>query len=78
MASLRNDPAITSLCWSRGVSIEPEGDVVEVDVAREAVNEVIDRLRTLGVHQEGTIHIQPVTTWVSRSGLEAERRTPGS
>ncbi|RZI87554.1 MAG: DUF389 domain-containing protein, partial [Microbacterium sp.] len=32
----------------------------------------------LGVPQVGTIHVEPVTTWMSRAGLEAERRTPGS
>ena len=78
LAALRDDPAITSLSCARGASLEPEGDVVEADVAREAMNDVVDRLRSLGVHREGTIHIQPVVTWLSRSGHDAERRTPGS
>ena len=78
LAALRDDPAVTSLSCTRGASLEPQGDVVEADVAREGLNEVVDRLRDLGVHQGGTIHVQPVTTWLSRSGLEAERRTPGS
>ena len=75
---MQGDPAVTSLSCVRGASLDPEGDVVEADVAREAVNDVVDRLRHLGVHREGTVHIQPVVTWLSRSGLEAERRTPGS
>ena len=78
LTALRDDPAVTSLSCARGTSLEPDGDVVEADVAREAMNEVVDRLRRLGVHREGTIHIQPVVTWLSQSGLEAERRTPGS
>ena len=78
LTALQEDPAVTSLSCVRGASLEPAGDVVEADVAREAMNVVVDRLRDLGVHREGTIHIQPVVTWLSRSGLEAERRTPGS
>ena len=45
------------------------------DVAREAANDVIDRLRALGVHREGTIHIQTVPTWISRAGFAAEQAT---
>ena len=29
-------------------------------------------------YRDGTIHIEPVRTWISRSGFDAERRTPGS
>jgi uncharacterized hydrophobic protein (TIGR00271 family) len=58
--------------------VRPDGDVVLADVAREAANELIDRLNELGVAQVGTVHVDPVTTWVSQAGLESERRTPGS
>jgi uncharacterized hydrophobic protein (TIGR00271 family) len=78
LTALRGDPAVTSLSCTRGASLEPEGDIVEADVAREAMNDVVDRMRNLGVHHAGTIHIQPVATWLSQAGLEAERRTPGS
>jgi uncharacterized hydrophobic protein (TIGR00271 family) len=47
-------------------------------VAREATNEHVDRLVALGIPEQGTIHIEPVTTWVSRAGFDAERHTPGS
>ena len=76
--ALEGDPAVTGLTCVRGAGLRPQGDVIEADVAREAANDVVDRLRQLGLQHEGTIHLQPVTTWLSRSGLEAERRTPGS
>ena len=38
----------------------------------------IDRLETVGVAQAGTIHLEPVTTWISQAGYDAERDTPGS
>lgn len=55
------DPAVSHLALMRGASIEPAGDIVLADVAREAVNELIDRLDALGVPKYGTIHIDPVT-----------------
>lgn len=72
------DPAVSQLTVMRGASLVPEGDVVSADVAREAVNDILDRLSELGIRDSGTIHIEPVTTWISRAGLDAERRTPGA
>ena len=78
VALFSGDPAVSHLGVLRGASLEPEGDIVLADVAREATNEHVDRLVALGIPEQGTIHIEPVTTWVSRSGFDAERQTPGS
>jgi len=51
---------------------------VVADIAREAANDIIDKLRELGVHRAGSIHINPVDTWLSQAGLDADRRVPGS
>jgi uncharacterized hydrophobic protein (TIGR00271 family) len=75
---LSADPAVSGLAVLRGASIVPPGDILLADVAREAANDVIDRLRALGVQRGGTIHIEPVRTWISQSGLAAERLAPGS
>jgi uncharacterized hydrophobic protein (TIGR00271 family) len=75
---LRADPGVSSLAVVRNASLRPVGDLVMADVAREAANDVVDRLRELDIHQEGSLHIEPVGTWLSRGGYEAERRTPGS
>ena len=42
------DPAVSSLAVLRGASVRPPGDVVLADVAREAANELVDRLDELG------------------------------
>ena len=76
--ALENDPAVTGLTRLRGAAVRPVGDVIEADVAREATNDVIDRLRSLGVQRTGTIQIQSVPAWISAEGLEAERRAPGA
>ncbi|MBC7630584.1 DUF389 domain-containing protein [Aeromicrobium sp.] len=72
-----DDQAVSHLAVLRGASIQPSGDLVMADVAREAANEIIERLESMGVAESGTIHVGAVESWVSKSGLEAERQTPG-
>lgn len=75
---LEADPAISSLAVLSGASVRPNGDLILAAVAREAANDIVDKLRALGVHRTGSVHIEPVTTWISQAGFDAERRTPGS
>jgi uncharacterized hydrophobic protein (TIGR00271 family) len=75
---LRADPGVSSLAVVRGASLRPVGDLVMAEVAREAANDVVDRLRELGIHKEGSLQIRPAGTWLSQRGYEAERVTPGS
>jgi len=75
---LRADPGVSSLAVVRGASLRPVGDLVMADVAREAANDVVEGLRELGIHLTGSLHIEPVSTWLSQEGYEAEQRTPGS
>ncbi len=76
--SVLDDPAVSSLSVVRGASVRPPGDVVVADIARETANSLIDRLRDLGVAQQGSLLIDPVDAWISREGLDAERKAPGS
>ncbi|HEX5525422.1 MAG TPA: DUF389 domain-containing protein [Pedococcus sp.] len=78
LTMLTDDPAVSSLAVVRGASVRPVGDLVYADVAREAANDVIDGLRAIGVHLEGTVHIEAVPAWLSQRGFEAERLAPGS
>lgn len=78
LAVFRDDPAVSALTLLRGAAVDPEGDVVTADVAREAGNEVVDRLDALGVPEVGSVHVHQVSTWVSRRGYDADRATPGA
>jgi uncharacterized hydrophobic protein (TIGR00271 family) len=78
MQVVSEDPAVSSLSVLRGASVRPEGDVVLADVAREAANDIVDRLSGLGVHHEGSVHLEPVQTWFSRRGFDAQQLAPGS
>ncbi len=75
---LAQDAAVSALTLARGAAIKPVGDVIQADLAREAANDIIDRLRELHVPDVGTIHLEPVLTWMSRAGLDAQELAPGS
>lgn len=76
--ALEDDEAVSALLVQRGAAVKPPGDLITCDLAREGANEVIDFLREWRVHERGTVHIEHSSTWMSRAGFEAERRTPGS
>src|SRR5512144_651227 len=78
LAVLSEDPAVSSLALVRGGSVHPTGDLVFADVAREATNDIVDRLRKIGVHHQGSLAIEQVPTWLSQRGFDADHRTPGS
>lgn len=75
---LEADPAVSSIAVMREASIRPVGDVVTADIAREATDDVVARLRALDAHHVGTLHIEHVHTWLSQDGFNAERLAPGS
>ena len=77
-AAFEQEPAVSGLAVMRGAAVRPVGDLVVADVAREAANGVIDRLREIGVHRSGSIQIEPINAWLSQEGLDAELDAPGS
>jgi len=77
-ALFEDEPTISSLTVLPGASARPVGDVYEADLPRETANELINRLKVIGVQHEGTIQVLPVPTWISESGLHAEQAAPGS
>jgi uncharacterized hydrophobic protein (TIGR00271 family) len=78
VAVLDTDPAVSGLAVMRGAALRPLGDVVMADIAREAANDIVERLRATHVHREGSIEINPVPTYMSQAAFDAEMRTPGS
>ena len=78
VAYLEADPAVSALVVLPGASRKPQGDLITAEIPREAANEIIDHLRELGIHHDGSLHLEPARTWISRPGFVAERRTPGA
>jgi uncharacterized hydrophobic protein (TIGR00271 family) len=56
----------------------PDGDVVLCDVAREDASVVIDDLKHLGLHERGSIILEPIDSAISRYAEAAERHAPGA
>ncbi|WP_253772820.1 DUF389 domain-containing protein [Goodfellowiella coeruleoviolacea] len=77
LARLADQPGVTHLVLLRGAAVRPAGDVVEADVAREAADEVLDRLCQLDLDHTGGITLEQVDTAVSDHAERAERAAPG-
>ncbi len=74
---LRNDAGAVHLTVVRGAAVDPPGDLVEADVARETADEVLAALSALGVDHTGGITVEPVDTVLSDAADAAERAAPG-
>ena len=74
---LRAHPGTAHLIVHRGVAVEPEGDLVEADIAREAADEIIERLCALDLDHTGGITLEALDTALSDAADEAEEAAPG-
>jgi uncharacterized hydrophobic protein (TIGR00271 family) len=72
------DRRVTSVIRLHGAALDPPGDVVECDVAREAASDVLGQVRALGLDDEGTVTIQEIASAPSRRARAAEDAAPGS
>lgn len=71
------EPAVANLVVHRGAAVDPAGDVVIADVARESANEVLRELKQLGLDKSGSIALDAVGVALSSRGSEAEKAAPG-
>ena len=78
LAYLRDDARVTHLVAWPGAAIDPPGDAMSCDVAREAASDVIGTLKDLGLAGEGAIAIEEVAATSSRSAERAEAAAPGA
>lgn len=73
---VRDHVGVTNVIHLAGAALEPAGDVLLFDVAREAVNEVLRVLRDMGVTDQGSITVVhsrlSLGNGVDRAELEAE------
>ncbi|MGC7100263.1 DUF389 domain-containing protein [Amycolatopsis lurida] len=67
----------THLVLIKDAAIDPSGDVVEADIAREAADEIIDALCVLDLDHSGGITLEVIDTSLSDSADRAEEAAPG-
>ncbi len=77
VAGLREQPGTAHVVVLPGAAVQPAGDVIEADVAREATDEVISLLCGLGVDHSGGITLEQIDTALSDAADEAEEKAPG-
>ncbi|WP_114560138.1 DUF389 domain-containing protein [Desertihabitans aurantiacus] len=77
LARLRGCPGTAHLVLNRGVALEPTGDLVEADVARESADELLEALGELGIDHSGGITLEPLDTVLSDAADTAQREAPG-
>jgi len=74
---LRAQPGAAHVVLLRGAAVQPEGDVIEADVAREAVDALLGELCALQLDHEGGITLEALDTALSDAADRAEEAAPG-
>jgi len=67
----------TNLTLHRGASLDPAGDLLEVDVAREEFNDVLGGLQRIGAGRQGGILVTTPTATPFDEAARIEDRAPG-
>ena len=71
-------PATSSLAHLPGASLQPPGDLVLADVAREETSVLVAQLRELGLEQDGSITLDTNGTVLADRARDAERFAAGA
>ena len=75
--ALRGNPGVAHLVVHRDGALDPPGDEVTADIARESANEIIEALKALGVKERGAITLDVIDTVLSTRAYRAEERAAG-
>ena len=75
---LDSTPSVINIIRLPGAAHRPDGDVIFADVAREDASVVIEDLKRLKIHEEGSISLELIDTAISRMADEAEKHAPGA
>ncbi|MGE5695386.1 MAG: DUF389 domain-containing protein [Candidatus Sericytochromatia bacterium] len=74
---LHRDKGVTHVVVHRDAALDPPGDEITADIAREVANDVIDDLKGLGLKRRGAITLDVVDTVVSTAAYRAEKEAEG-
>ena len=75
---LSREPTACNLVHLEGAVKAPPGDMLLVDVPREEASILVGELKALGIHESGSISIEPIEVQLSAYADAAERRAPGA
>lgn len=74
---LRHEVGVANLLLYPGAAIEPAGDEITADIARECANHVIKALKELDVQHRGAITLEVLDTVLSTKAHKAEDAAEG-
>lgn len=77
MALLRDNPGVTHIVTHPDAAIEPAGDEITADIARECANDVVGELKALGVRERGAMTLEALDTVLSTRAWRAEDEAAG-
>lgn len=77
VAVLREQRGTAHLCLFPQAALDPPGDVIEAEVAREAADDVLDAIAADELAQVGAVRLTDGGTVLSERAEEAERAAPG-
>jgi uncharacterized hydrophobic protein (TIGR00271 family) len=75
---LTDNPGVANLVVHPDAAVDPPGDEITADVARESANDVIASLKELDIKERGAITLDQVDTVLSTRAYRAEKRAVGA
>lgn len=69
---LQQEVGVANVLLYPGAALDPPGDEIAADIARECANDVIKHLKALEVHHRGSISLEVLDTVLSSRAHEAE------
>ena len=67
--ALTGNPGVAHLVVHRDAALDPPGDEITADIARESANDVIEALKAMGVKERGAITLDVVDTVLVDAGV---------
>lgn len=77
LAVLRDEVGVANIALHAGAALEPAGDEITADIARECANGVIKELKELDVQHRGAITLEVLDTILSTRAHRAEDEAVG-
>lgn len=75
---LADDARTTNIVVMTGAGVRPAGDLVQCEVTREAVSDVLGRIRRHGIYEEGSVVLSDVTAAPSANARATEMAATGA
>jgi hypothetical protein len=74
---LEGEAGVTHVVLHRDAALDPKGDEITADIARESANNVVDDFTALGLKRRGAITLDVVDTMLSIAAYRAEKEADG-